>query len=87
MGRIERCREVTLQSIPEQATLARPHTARHSEETAISHTTFDSEETLVEGGAMASNNGNVVTERRRSHGIGGAGNMRKYRSAVASPRD
>lgn len=49
---------------------------RPSEDTLISR--GGSETTLVDGSNMASANDSAATERKRSFGIGGAGNIRNY---------
>ncbi|KAK3073586.1 hypothetical protein LTR53_004685 [Teratosphaeriaceae sp. CCFEE 6253] len=53
---------------------------RHSDDTLLDGLGFprvDSEDTLVEHKDMSSPEQAAMIERRRSHGIGGAGNMRK----------
>ena len=47
---------------------------RISEDTLVARS--ESEETLIDRNNMATPNGNVEVERRRSFGIGGAGNIR-----------
>ena len=73
---------LALRSVPEgRIAPSSPNSSRrHSDETLLNGLDFprvDSEDTLVDHKTMSTPEQVVMIERRRSHGIGGAGNMRR----------